>query len=148
MAMAIHPPTKTLTEDLSGGARPNAAPNHPKTANTTVIVATITPILNKYDFMNEAANRGTIEPSEKARVDATVACKGFGKLSFSSLDLLSLFIWDNSISSCEKTETNSPIAMLQVAATKTRKPIKIMALMSCLMAPMPIIREAVDTKPS
>ncbi|MFS7912739.1 hypothetical protein Hanom_Chr02g00133401 [Helianthus anomalus] len=42
IAIAIQPPTTTLMVDLTVGARPNAAPNHPKTASATVTAAATT----------------------------------------------------------------------------------------------------------
>jgi hypothetical protein len=101
MAIANHPPIKTLRDDLTVGAFPNTAPNHPNAIKAKVTAPTTTPSLNLYCPMKEAARTGTDAPSAKAIAEAADACVGLGKFAFSpssssgtsSLSLLCLFLF-------------------------------------------------------
>ncbi|KAJ0874753.1 hypothetical protein HanPSC8_Chr11g0468021 [Helianthus annuus] len=86
MAIAINPPNRPLTQDITTGVPPRADPIHPKITSAKLTAATTTPILTLWSPMKEAASKGTIAPRENATADARAACIGLGNcsLSFSS----------------------------------------------------------------
>ncbi|MFS7978933.1 hypothetical protein Hanom_Chr10g00921311 [Helianthus anomalus] len=91
MAIAIHPPTKTLKQDFTAGVLPRKAPKHPKNTSANVTAATTTVSLTLWFTMKEAANNGTMAPNANAIADAAAACIGFGSFSFSLSSLLDPF---------------------------------------------------------
>ncbi|PIA41086.1 hypothetical protein AQUCO_02300113v1 [Aquilegia coerulea] len=129
--MANHPPINTLKQDLFRGAFPNTALNPPNTIKAKLAAPATTPNLTLCSLINAADSKGTIAPIENARADAKAACNGFGRPSLSV-----------------STFKPSPIAILHAPATKPAKPASIMGLTSSFTAPIPIIKDAVETKPS
>ncbi|KAG6409177.1 hypothetical protein SASPL_132211 [Salvia splendens] len=87
------------------------------------------------------ASNGTIPPNKKASADAMAASKGLG------IDLLLLSLFVRAVS-MEWMETNSAAAMLHAPAKRAAKPVRIVALEPALVAPIPIMRDEMETRPS